>query len=66
MTRRATIPQAEYERIMRASKKTGVPVEIDRETGAVRVLTTEAPAEQMTDLQKWRAAKDAKRAAQGH
>lgn len=65
MSRRAAFTQAEYERIMRASKKTGVPVEVDLATGAVRVLTVAPAAEQMTDLQKFRAARDAKRASQG-
>lgn len=65
MSRRATFTQAEVERIMRASKKTGVPVEVDLAAGTVRVLTVAPAAEQMNALQKWRAAKDARRAAQG-
>lgn len=63
MTKRASRTQAEWERIMRASKKTGVPVEVDLENNTVRVLTVEPAAAQMTDLQKWRAAKDARRAS---
>lgn len=63
MTRRAAFTQAEVERIMRASKRTGVPVEVDLTAGTVRVLTPAPAAEQMTDLQRWRAAKDAKRAS---
>lgn len=63
MTKRATWTRAELERIMLASKNTGVPVEVDPETGVLRTLTPASPAEQMTDLQKWRAAKDARRAS---
>ena len=61
MTRRATFTQAEVERVLRASKKTGVPVEWDPVTGVVRALTPKPETEQMTDLQRWRAARDARR-----
>lgn len=57
MTRAAKFTQAEVERVLRASKKTGVPVEVDLNTGSVRVLTVAPAAEQMTDLQKWKAAR---------
>ena len=63
MTRAAKFTQAEVERVMRASRKLGVPVELDLNTGAVRVLTAAEPAPQLTDLQKWRSARDAKRSA---
>ena len=63
MTRPARFTQADVERVMRASKKLGVPVELDLNTGAVRLLTPTEAAPQLTDLEQWKARRDARRKA---
>jgi 3-isopropylmalate dehydratase small subunit len=63
MSARVAFKQSDIERVMRAAKKLGLQVEIDLATGQARTLTDKSADEQMTDLQKWRAAKDARRAA---
>lgn len=65
---RVAFKQCDAERMIRAAKREGLIVtglEQDPDTGAVRVLTGDAPARQMTATEKWKAAQDAKRQNEG-
>lgn len=62
MSRAARFTQADVERVLRAAKNVGVKVELDLNTGAVRTLTEAESRPQLTELQQWKARRDAKRA----
>lgn len=62
MTRAARFTQADIERVMRAAKKHGVPVELDLNTGTARLLTPDQAKPQLTELEQWKARRDARRA----
>lgn len=62
MTKPARFTQADVERVLRAAKNAGVKVELDLNTGAVRTLTEAESRPQLTELQQWKARRDARRA----
>lgn len=67
MSRTVTFRQADVQRAVKGVRAEGLPVsgvEITRD-GTIRVLTEGVPSQQVSDLQRWRASRDARRAAQG-
>lgn len=62
MTRAASFSIAAMERLLKASNRAGVPIEVDLKTGVVRTLTTDTPKplaansdDLDVELQEWRA-----------